>query len=160
MTILGEDFFRIVEFLIDKFKASVFERAKDGSTLMHIAAQNGHPETATALFDRGVPLLMHNKFGERSIHTAAKAGHTSVLKAVIKKGENVNARTGENMTALHIAVENGQSRAVETLLGYGADVTMRGGKDDETALHIAARIVKSKLGCVCTAVCTSTSQSL
>ena len=122
----------------------MFERAKDGSTLMHIAAQNGHPETATALFERGVPLLMPNKFGERSIHTAAKAGHTSVLKAVIKKGENVNAKTGDNMTALHIAVEHGQSRAAETLLGYGADVQMRGGKDDETALHIAARIDEAK----------------
>ena len=134
----------IVEFLIDKFKASVFERSNEGSTLMHIAAQNGHPATATALFERGVPLLMPNKFGERSIHTAAKAGHTSVLKAVIKKGESVNALTGENMSALHIAVEHGQSRAVETLLGYGADVQMRGGKNDETALHIAARIDEAK----------------
>ena len=48
------------------------------------------------------------------------------------------------MTALHIAVEHGQSRAAETLLGYGADVQMRGGKDDETALHIAARIDEAK----------------
>ena len=30
----------------DKFRASVFDRTKDGSTLMHIAALNGHPETA------------------------------------------------------------------------------------------------------------------
>ena len=55
-----------VEFLADKFRASVFDRTKvyiimlmlmmmlrmtkyfsqDGSTLMHIAALNGHPETA------------------------------------------------------------------------------------------------------------------
>ena len=36
----------------DKFRASVFDRTKDGSTLMHIAALNGHPETAmvTLLF--------------------------------------------------------------------------------------------------------------
>ena len=31
---------------LDKFRASVFDRTKDGSTLMHIAALNGHPETA------------------------------------------------------------------------------------------------------------------
>ena len=72
----------IVEFLIDKFKASVFERSKDGSTLMHIAALNGHPDTAMVLYDRGVPLLMPNKFGERSIHTAAKAGHVNVVKTL------------------------------------------------------------------------------
>ena len=135
---------RIVEFLIDKFKASVFERAKDGSTLMHIAALNGHPDTAMVLYDRGVPLLMPNKFGERSIHTAAKAGHVNVVKTLIKRGEAVNAMTQENQSPLHIAVENGQSRVVETLLGYGADVQLRGGKADETALHIAARIDEGK----------------
>jgi ankyrin repeat protein len=135
---------RIVEFLIDKFKASVFERSKDGSTLMHIAALNGHPDTAMVLYDRGVPLLMPNKFGERSIHTAAKAGHVNVVKTLIKKGENVNAMTQENQSPLHIAVENGQSRVVETLLGYGADVQLRGGKADDTALHIAARIDEGK----------------
>ena len=45
---------RLVEFLVDKFRASVYERTRDGSTLMHIAAINGHPETAMALFERGV----------------------------------------------------------------------------------------------------------
>ena len=50
-----------VEFLADKFKASVFDRTKDGSTLMHIAANNGHPDTAMILFKKGVPLLMPNK---------------------------------------------------------------------------------------------------
>ena len=35
-----------VKILLDKFRASVFDRTKDGSTLMHIAALNGHPETA------------------------------------------------------------------------------------------------------------------
>ena len=34
---------------------------QDGSTLMHIAALNGHPETAHMLFKKGVPLLMPNK---------------------------------------------------------------------------------------------------
>ena len=134
----------IVEFLIDKFKASVFERSKDGSTLMHIASLNGHPETAICLYERGVPLLMPNKFGERSIHTASKAGHVGVVKTLLKKGENVNAMTQENNSALHIAVENGQSRVVETLLGHGANVQLRGGKNSETALHIAARIEEGK----------------
>ncbi len=44
----------IVTFLAEKFKASIYERTRDGSTLMHIAAVNGHPETAMALFEKGV----------------------------------------------------------------------------------------------------------
>ena len=31
---------------------------------MHIAALNGHPETAHMLFKKGVPLLMPNKVGD------------------------------------------------------------------------------------------------
>ena len=49
---------KAVEFLADKFKASVYERTRDGSTLMHIAAVNGHPETAMALFEKGVCSFM------------------------------------------------------------------------------------------------------
>lgn len=60
----------LVDLLADKFKVSVFERAKDGSTLMHIASLHGHPETAIALFRKGVPLQMPNKGGARSLHIA------------------------------------------------------------------------------------------
>ena len=59
----------VVEFLADKFKASVFDRTKDGSTLMHIAALNGHPETAMVLFKKGVPLLMPNKVMKLPIYS-------------------------------------------------------------------------------------------
>ena len=82
-----------VEFLADKFKASVFDRTKDGSTLMHIAALNGHPDTAMALFKKGVPLLMPNRNGARGIHTAAMKGHVAVINTLLNKGENVDAVT-------------------------------------------------------------------
>ena len=95
----------IVEFLVEKFKASIYERTRDGSTLMHIAAVNGHPETAMILFERGVPLLMPNKFGARGIHTAAREGHVSVIDKLIKNGEAVDSKTGDGKTALHLAVE-------------------------------------------------------
>ena len=45
-------FTKLVDFLIEKFKASIYDRTKDGSTLMHIAAVNGHPETAVLLFNK------------------------------------------------------------------------------------------------------------
>ena len=104
---------RIVEFLADKFKASIYDRTRDGSTLMHIAAINGHPETAVLLFNKGVPLLMPNKYGARGIHIAAKEGHVNVIKTLLAKGEQIDAKTSDNKTALHIAVEHGKSSAVE-----------------------------------------------
>lgn len=62
----------VIELLADKFRASIYERTKDGSTLMHIASLNGHAECATMLFRKGVYLHMPNKNGARSIHTAAR----------------------------------------------------------------------------------------
>ena len=102
-----------MDFLIEKFKASIYDRTKDGSTLMHIAAINGHPETAVLLFNKGVPLLMPNKYGARGIHIAAKEGHVNVIKTLLAKGEQIDAKTSDNKTALHIAVEHGKSSAVE-----------------------------------------------
>ena len=87
---------------------------------------------------------MPNRFGARSIHTAAKEGHVNVVNTLIKKGESVDARTGDNLTPLHIAVEAGKAAVCESLLGNGANVQLKGGKNDETALHIAARIEEAK----------------
>lgn len=51
----------VIELLADKFKASILERTKDGSTLMHIASLNGHADCAMMLFKKGVYLHMPNK---------------------------------------------------------------------------------------------------
>ncbi|KAJ1519694.1 hypothetical protein ONE63_004957 [Megalurothrips usitatus] len=130
----------IIELLADKFRASIFERTKDGSTLMHIASLNGHAECAMMLFKKGVYLHMPNKGGARSIHTAARYGHVGIINTLLQKGEKVDVTTNDNYTALHIAVESAKPTVVETLLGYGAEVHVRGGKLRETPLHIAARV--------------------
>ncbi|KAL1139667.1 hypothetical protein AAG570_006645 [Ranatra chinensis] len=130
----------IIELLADKFKASIFERTKDGSTLMHIASLNGHAECAMMLFKKGVYLHMPNKKGARSIHTAARYGHVGIINTLLQKGEHVDVTTSDNYTPLHIAVESAKPLVVETLLGNGADVHVRGGTMHETPLHIAARV--------------------
>ncbi|ODM89562.1 Ankyrin-3 [Orchesella cincta] len=131
----------LIDLFADKFKVSVFERTRDGSTLMHIASLHGHPETAMALFRKGVPLQMPNKGGARSIHIAARHGHAAMIAKLLEKGEKVDSVTNDNFTALHIAVEAVRPNVVETLLGYGAEVHIKGGKDQETPLHIGARVL-------------------
>lgn len=83
----------VIEILADKFKASIYERTKDGSTLMHIASLNGHAECATMLFKKGVYLHMPNKRGARSIHTAARYGHIGIISTLIQRGEKVDITT-------------------------------------------------------------------
>lgn len=87
----------IIEILADKFKASIYERTKDGSTLMHIASLNGHAECATMLFKKGVYLHMPNKRGARSIHTAARYGHIGIINTLIQRGEKVDITTNVSL---------------------------------------------------------------
>lgn len=99
----------VIEILADKFKASIYERTKDGSTLMHIASLNGHAECATMLFKKGVYLHMPNKRGARSIHTAARYGHIGIINTLIQRGERVDITTNVRYfysVVLHIAFIN------------------------------------------------------
>ena len=132
----------------DKFRASVFDRTKDGSTLMHIAALNGHPETAMVLngdlyltpwlelitlqilFKKGVPLLMPNKSGARGIHTAASKGHVAVVNSLIVKGENVDAATNVS-TKLYWT---------QSVIRHLFQI-----QDNYTALHLAVESGKSSV---------------
>lgn len=90
----------MIEILADKFKASIWERTKDGSTLMHIASLNGHAECATMLFKKGVYLHMPNKRGARSIHTAARYGHIGIINTLIQRGEKVDVTTNVSFNIL------------------------------------------------------------
>lgn len=94
----------IIELLADKFRASIFERTKDGSTLMHIASLNGHADCAQMLFKKGVFLHMPNKGGARSIHTAARKGHVGIINTLLQKGEHVDVTT--NVRSLRESLEN------------------------------------------------------
>ncbi|RWS27838.1 ion channel nompc-like protein [Leptotrombidium deliense] len=136
--------FRIVDLLTEKFKASIYQRTKDGSTVMHIASRSGHPATAMAFMKKGVPLHMPNKTGAKAIHMAAISGQVDVIKTVLSKGEFIDVRTNEGLTALHLAVQASEEEVVETLLGYGANVSLKAGRSGETPLHIAAKIPDGK----------------
>ncbi|OWA53387.1 Ankyrin-3 [Hypsibius exemplaris] len=131
---------QIVDLFTDRYKGSIHIRTKDGSTLAHIAALSGHPETVLTLLKRGVYLHMPNKSGALALHAAARTGHAPVVKALLARGSRVDAKTRDNYTALHLAIEYGKPNVVEVVLGAGASVHTKGGKNGETPLHIAARV--------------------
>ncbi|KPP73849.1 serine/threonine-protein phosphatase 6 regulatory ankyrin repeat subunit A-like, partial [Scleropages formosus] len=159
-------FTNLVEILTERFRSSVLARTKlihsaawdmsrfpsnnqefvclvspckDGSTLMHVASQSGHPDTALAFLKKGVPLYMPNKAkmyltasppqsGAVCLHAAARSGHAGVVKALLLKGAQVDTITKDGYTALHLAVQACKPLVVETLLGFGAQVQCKGGK--------------------------------
>lgn len=100
LTIAEKGHASVIEILADKFKASIFERTKDGSTLMHIASLNGHAECANMLFKKGVYLHMPNKRGARCIHTAARYGHIGIINTLVQRGEEVDVTTNVRTFAM------------------------------------------------------------
>jgi len=89
---------KLVDLLVDKFKASVHERTKDGSTLMHLASKSGNPHISAVFIKKGVPLYMPNKRGVKAIHLASMTGNLDVVKSVLQKGEKVDVRTNVSHT--------------------------------------------------------------
>ncbi|GAU98765.1 hypothetical protein RvY_09868 [Ramazzottius varieornatus] len=135
---------KIIESLISAYPESIRYRTKDGSTLCHLAALSGHPETVILLLSHGVYLHMPNKFGAVALHAASRAGHAGVVKALLKRGAKIDAQTKDGYTSLHIAIEYGKFRCVEVLIGDGASVHIKGGKAGETPLIIASRVPNSE----------------
>ena len=50
---------------MEKYKANIFGRTKDGSTLVHVASAFGHPDTALIFLKKGILVHMPNKVGGR-----------------------------------------------------------------------------------------------
>ena len=82
----------IVELLIDRCHANISARTKDGSTLMHIASQHGHPDTALAFLRKGVMMQMPNKVGATPGAMLTNPGETSTTPGSTSPtpGGNVN----------------------------------------------------------------------
>lgn len=53
--------YKIVDFLIDKYKASIHTRTRDGDTLFHIASKTGPAQMALIFMKKGIPMHMSNK---------------------------------------------------------------------------------------------------
>ncbi|XP_052825426.1 serine/threonine-protein phosphatase 6 regulatory ankyrin repeat subunit B [Octopus bimaculoides] len=134
-----------MDILIEKFKASIVARAKNGNTLMHFAANAGHQNTVLFFLKKGVPLNMPNKSGAVALHVAAMNGHVSVVKALLQKGAAVDTETKDGYTALHLAVKHSHPEVVQVLLGFGARVDGKAGKSHEMPLHLAAKAKDGEL---------------
>ena len=93
-------------------------RDKDGSTLLHCAAWNGHVDTVAFLLDAGAEINEHNQnthWGTTPLHAAAHGNQKAVAELLISRGadihaKNLHGRTPHEETAVHNA------RAVAKLL--------------------------------------------
>ena len=115
-------------------KLNINKRDWNGSTPLHLAAQNGHARSVAELLAHGadIELPIGNKFtefrcqvhncGTSALHLASKYGHVEVIKELLKYKPNLSQRDQEHYTALQIACEEGHLEVVKELLRSGANI--------------------------------------
>nr|CAB3446402.1 unnamed protein product [Digitaria exilis] len=98
------------------------------STLLHIAAGQGHCELIAELCLRDAALLsLANSSLDTPLHCAARAGHADAIDAIVRLAREdrveedllralLSSKNKAGDTALHVAARHGHGAAVETLM--------------------------------------------
>lgn len=125
--------------------------AAAGSTLLHIAAGQGHCELITELCLRDSALVSSvNSWLDTPLHCAARAGHGDAIEAVVRRlssWDSVEADTGKRLvllsknkagdTALHVAARHGHGVAVEALMKLEPELAVELNGAGVSPLHLA-----------------------
>jgi ankyrin repeat protein len=100
-----------------------------GWTPLHIAAGEGHEETARVLLDAGADVNGAKKsFSPLHWAVQTKQPNLKLVKLLIDRGADVNQSGGVySETPLHVAAQDGKVELVKLLLEAKADPTARGG---------------------------------
>ncbi|MTI14533.1 ankyrin repeat domain-containing protein, partial [Sansalvadorimonas verongulae] len=88
----------------------------DGNTLLHLAAENGHIDTALQLIKFGVSPNAQNKKQETALLVAAWKKQADMVAALYGNGANLHDKDEECRTAIYIAAAIGDLKTVNTLI--------------------------------------------
>ena len=95
------------------------------SDAFHIAARNGHLETAKFLLEKGADIDYRGFFGAPGLHWAAINGHRAMVEFLIERGADLTLRDQQfNSPALGWALE-GKHEEIAELLREKADSSLR-----------------------------------
>ena len=123
---------KILELLINK-EANLNEVSKDGNTVLHFAAMEGHSEIAGFLIEIGASVNAKNLDGQTPLYLAAKSKQYSTLKLLIKNRANVDELCPD-LSALHIAAVNGDEELAKIVIDNKADLNIKTATKGETPL--------------------------
>ena len=100
-------------------------RNAEGLTLLHIAARDGHVETAKALIAQGAEIEVRDSFDRTPLHWAAISGQTAMAALLLDHGARIEAPAFYDMRPLHWAALAGQAVTAELLINRGAEIEAR-----------------------------------
>ncbi|KAJ5074281.1 ankyrin repeat-containing protein [Anaeramoeba ignava] len=111
-----------------------FKTKDKGTTIFHIACQNGDLEIVRKFIENGALINITDK-KDTPLHLACIKGHTEIVELLLKSGAIPNS-PNKGMTPLHCATWSKHSKVVNLLLEHLEDIDHLNNKN--TALQIAS----------------------
>lgn len=96
---------------------SVDSSDPDGSTLLMLAAREGHVHVVEYLIGLKAEINRRNKFGDTALMAASIKGRLETVQALLSHGAELNP---QGWTALHYAAFEGRTEVLKFLLEKGA----------------------------------------
>lgn len=119
-------------------KVDVNQALPDGTTALHLAAQQDDLATVQELVRAGANVKAANRYGVTPLTVACINGNAAVVETLLKAGADANAALPEGETVLMTTSRTGNPEVIKILLAHGAKVDSKESWRGQTALMWAA----------------------
>ncbi|KAJ6666687.1 hypothetical protein lerEdw1_020411, partial [Lerista edwardsae] len=109
------------------------------TTPLHITASRGYLDCLRHLLLRGADVDLAPG-GETALHTACAAATADCVRLLLSFGANPEAVSEDGYQPLHMCRAPGSIECARLLLSHGANVNCTSEEEEETPLHVAARL--------------------
>lgn len=114
---------RIVELLLNKYKAIVDLSTFDGSTPLHVACEHGFTDIVQMLVNAQANVNAKMNDGTTAMMLACQNGHLAIVEILLSAGQcNVSMQRLDGVTALFLVVQHGHESIFDYLLEHAGQI--------------------------------------
>ncbi|GBL81153.1 Serine/threonine-protein phosphatase 6 regulatory ankyrin repeat subunit B [Araneus ventricosus] len=126
----------IVKMLSELKSINIHDKANDGFSLLHIAADSGHLNIIKHLIEKGADINSENDAGTKPIHFAAREGYKDIVQFLLDLDPTGKHLTAVGQTPVHYSVLGGHIDILQFLIDRKFDINASSRKG-VLPIHIA-----------------------